>query len=77
MPPPNIASAFSGKRRSTDSGLRIIVRGFLVCKSLVLIWFVAASIAVTLPPTIRNEPNKTSSAVKRVPSALLSPSARN
>ncbi|PYS43874.1 MAG: hypothetical protein DMF71_05680 [Acidobacteria bacterium] len=76
-PPPNIAAAFSGKRRSTDSGFRIIVSGFLVCKSLILIWLFAASIAVTVPPAILNVPNKTSSAVKRAPSALLSPSARN
>ena len=77
IPPPNIAVIFSGHRRRTESGFSTIVIGFLVVRSLILSWLVARSIAVTVPPTILNVPNTTSSAVKCVPSGLLSPRARN
>src|SRR5450432_4684235 len=73
MPP---ISEADGNLRNTESPLITIVKDCFFSKSLILISPVVASIAVTVPATVRNDPVTSLSAVKCVPSALFSPSAR-
>ena len=79
-PPPPIIAAISGGSwncLSTESGRTTTVRVFLSCALSMTISFFAASTDLTVPTSVRNVPVTTSSGVKRAPSSLLSPFARN
>src|ERR1051325_2661689 len=73
---PSDAATSGVMRRSDDFGPIVIVRDFPVCSLRMVISFVAGLTAVMMPPTRWNAPEIISSAVKRFPSALLSPCAR-
>ena len=63
--------------RSIESLLTTMMSDFLVPKTVILISLASGLTAVTVPPMVWKEPETICSAVNLVPSALLSPSARN
>ena len=76
-PPPAIIPAKFGIFFTCESALMRISIGLPDCKSFILISPAATSTAVTVPATVRNEPNTARSAVMRDASSFLSPNTRN